>query len=369
VYSEEIMREGFGIESTSISLQHKLQLLEALASAGLRRITLGAFVSPRYVPQMAQFEELLRTMTPRPGVQYYTFTHNRRAREIAMRFSPPLTLDDNLCTFFDDLCDVHQRRNTNRSLADSVRHWPELTAQAREAGVSQGRVAIASAWGSNFLGPFSQQDRLSFIGRQIAAMEAAGLEVVELGLHDSQSWCMPHDLEDDLQQILRTWPSIRRFHLHMHNARGMALPCLYVALRTLRPSDSLLVDGTLGGIGGGQYCGNGTASGMVATEDFMHMLQGMGIEAGVDLGRLIEAVWLLEEITGHAAFGHVSRAGPRPLRPEERYDPNLPAIESLQSARHFRLGPASYEAEGYRPWRNPIEGPWLDPQRVFENSN
>ena len=120
-----------------------------------------------------------------------------------------------------------------------------------------------------------------------------------------RSWCLPHELETDLIEIKRRWPKVKQFHLHMHDARGMALPCIYAALRVLDPSDTLLIDGALGGLGGGQYCGNGIASGMVATEDLHHMLQGMGIDTGVDLDRLIECVWLLEGLLGLSAFGHV----------------------------------------------------------------
>jgi hydroxymethylglutaryl-CoA lyase len=166
-------------------------------------------------------------------------------------------------------------------------------------------------------------------------------------------------MEADLVAIKRRWPAVKRFHLHMHDARGMALPCLYQALRTLDESDTVLVDGALGGLGGGQYCGNGIASGMVPTEDFLHLLEGMGIDTGVDLGRIVECVWRLEELIGHAAFGHVSKAGPRPERASERYSPNLPAIESLRGARHFRLGPDAYAGEAYSPWKRPIEGPWF----------
>jgi hydroxymethylglutaryl-CoA lyase len=138
----------------------------------------------------------------------------------------------------------------------------------------------------------------------------------------------------------------------------MALPSLYAALRTLNSTDTVLVDGTLGGLGGGQYCGNGIASGMVATEDFLHMLEGMGISTGVDMDRLIDCVWMLERMLGVAAFGHVSKAGPRP-RATQLYDANIPAVESLQGARHFKLGPNAYAREAYSPWKNPITGPWF----------
>jgi hydroxymethylglutaryl-CoA lyase len=137
----------------------------------------------------------------------------------------------------------------------------------------------------------------------------------------------------------------------------MALPSLYAALQTLGPEDTLVIDGTLGGIGGGQYGGNGRASGMAATEDVVHMLEGMGIATGVDMDKLIDCVWLLERIIGRLGFGHVAKAGPRPDA-SAHYDPNMPAVESLQAARHFRIGPAAYAAEGYSPWKRPITGPY-----------
>jgi hydroxymethylglutaryl-CoA lyase len=359
VYSEEILREGFGIADARIPLAARVELLEALSDTGLKRITVGAFVSPRFVPQMACFEELLASFRPRPGVEYLTFVHNQKARQRALAFSPPLTLEDEVCTLFQDICDVHQRRNVNRSIPEAMQGWPALIADARSRGVTRARAGIASAWGSNFLGKFSQEYRLWSLAQQIDALRAAGLEVFEIGLHDSQSWCLPHEMEADLAEIRRRWPEVKHFHLHMHDARGMALPCIYAALRTLDASDTVLIEGTLGGVGGGQYCGNGIASGMAPTEDLLHMLEGMGIATGVDLDKVIECVWMLERILGHPAFGHVSKAGPRPTDPAHFYDPNLPAVESLQAARHFRLGRSACEREGWSPWREPITGPWF----------
>jgi hydroxymethylglutaryl-CoA lyase len=181
---------------------------------------------------------------------------------------------------------------------------------------------------------------------------------VEIGLHDSQSWCLPHEVGDDLREIKRRWPQVKQFHLHIHDARGMALPALYAALRTLEPTDTLSVDGTLGGIGGGQYNGNGRAAGMAATEDVLHMLEGFGIETGVDLDKVIGCVWMLERIIGRPAFGHVSKAGPRPIDPTHFYDPNMPGVESLEEAKHFSSGPQAYADSPLRPWREPITGPF-----------
>jgi hydroxymethylglutaryl-CoA lyase len=91
---------------------------------------------------------------------------------------------------------------------------------------------------------------------------------------------------------------------------------------------------------------------MAATEDVVHLLDSLGIATGVDLDRLIDVVWRLEEALGRPTPGRVSKAGPRP-GPGEMYDPNLPFVETFEQARHFKLGPAA-AADGLRPWREPI---------------
>ena len=154
IFSEEVMREGFGIEDVRIPLEDRIALLDALSATGLTRITLGAFVSPRFVPQMACFEELLRRVFPPEGVLYLPFVHNAQARQMAARFSPPLTLEDEDCILFLDICDVHGRRNVNRSIEQLMALWPDTIADAKARGITTGRTAVASAWGSNFMGRF-----------------------------------------------------------------------------------------------------------------------------------------------------------------------------------------------------------------------
>ena len=85
----------------------------------------------------------------------------------------------------------------------------------------------------------------------------------------------------------------------------------------------------------------------------MHMLEDMGIETGVDLDRLIDCVWMLEGILSRPTFGHVSKAGPRPKSPDRWYDPNMPFVQTLEQAKHFRLGPEVYQG-GIYPWKQPI---------------
>jgi len=89
------------------------------------------------------------------------------------------------------------------------------------------------------------------------------------------------------------------------------------------------------------------------TEDAINMLEEMGIDTGVDIDKIIDCVWMLEEMLGRTTLGHVSKAGPRPKNLEEWYDPNAPFIETFEEARHFKLGPSAYEG-GIYPWREPI---------------
>ena len=98
---------------------------------------------------------------------------------------------------------------------------------------------------------------------------------------------------------------------------------------------------------------------MAPTEDTMHMLEGMGIQTGVDMDKLVDCVWMAEEILGRQLWGHVSRAGPRPRSRSEFYDVNAPFIETLEQAGHFKTGPQAYEG-GIYPWNEPISSPYRE---------
>ena len=143
----------------------------------------------------------------------------------------------------------------------------------------------------------------------------------------------------------------------------MALPSIYAALRVLDDTCELQIETTAGGVGGCPYCGNGRAAMMIATEDLMHMLEDMGIYTGVDLYKLIEVVWLAEEIVGHQLYGFVSKAGPRP-RYGRLYPMDMPFVETLDEAKHFLRGPATY-AEQLSPWKAPITS-WMRPAGAAE---
>ena len=356
-YKEECMREGMQIEDVNIPVDAKVKLLDAISETGLKSIVVGSFVSPRYTPQMACVDELMRRFRPKPGVTYTALVANPQGEERARAYAPPLTLEREPVPYLRcHLCDTFVRRNFNRAQAQEIERWPQIVARAKAQGSPAAGIGLNAAWGSNFAGPFTLAQRIEMLSRQHGLWEEAGIHVTHVSLGDPMSWNFPHEVEETLGVLKERWPSVRHFKLHFHNARGMAMTSTYAALRSLEASDTVYFDGSIGGIGGCPYCGNGRATGMVATEDLIHLLARMGIDTGVDLDRLIECAWMLEEMLGRPTFGHVSKAGPCPVRPKDWYDPNMPFVETFEEARHFRLGPSVYE-NGKRPWKEPIPKP------------
>lgn len=355
VVVEEGMREGLQIEDAGLPVTDKIKLLEALSRTGLRRIVVGSFVSPKYTPQMSDIDELVDGFKPAEGVIYTALALNNRGVERRAKHIPPLSLDGALPATLVHLCDVFVRRNTNRSRQEEIDSWPGIVQNAVAAEATQAQIGVNSAWGSNWLGLFSIEERLSMLSKQYDMWAAAGIRVTKVFLGDPMGWHMPDQVEDDLKAIVKNWPSINTFHLHLHNTRGIAPISTYVALRTLQRHHTVIFDGAIGGMGGCPYCGNGRAAGLMPTEDLIYLLEELGFNTGVDLDRLIDAVALAEKIVGHRLYGHVSKAGGRP-RGKRLYPMDMPFVETLEQAQHFRLGPSVYEG-AISPWGGPIRSP------------
>lgn len=346
------MRDGLQIENAAISVADKIRLLDALSGTGLQEIAVGSFASPKWTPQMAEIDEVIRGFTPRPGVRYTYSAYNKQGFERARSFTPPLSPRVRETQLSYSMCDVFLRRNVNRTQEQDVNGWPEKVQKAIDEGVTDGGVHLTAAFGSNWTGEFTLDQRMRELDRMHSLWTAAGIPVTRVSFSDAMSWCMPHGVERQLVAVKERWPDIRDFNLHLHNGRGMAMPSIYAALRVLDSSDTLRLQTSLGGMAGCPYCGNGRAAMMAATEDLMHMLEEMGIYTGVDLTKLIEAAWLAEDIVGHALYGFVSKCGPRP-RYDALYPMDMPRVETLEEARHFIRGPAAYDGAP-SPWKTPI---------------
>ena len=361
VFTEEVMREGMQIESASIPVEDKVELLNALSETGLQNIVVGSFVSPKYTPQMKRIEEVLAKFKPREGVTYLAMIPNERGMERAREFSPPLTLSRGraLPRTSCHQCDVFTRRNYNRSQMKEMSGWAKTIAAAKAKGATEAGIGTNATFGSNFLGDFSVDVTMKFLTKQHELWDAAGIKVTQVSVGDPMGWVHPVKVEEIFTRVKKMWPEVHDFRAHLHNARGMAITATYAGIKCLDEKDTLRVETTLGGIGGCPYCGCGQATGMMPTEDFVHMLEGMGIDTGVDLDKLIKCCWLLEKILGRMAWGHVSRAGPRPMKKERLFDANAPFVETLDQAKHFMFGPKLYEG-GINPWSEPITSPYLE---------
>jgi hydroxymethylglutaryl-CoA lyase len=353
IHTEEGMRDGSQIESADIPAADKIRLLNALSETGLKEIIVGSFVSPRWTPQMANVEDVIRGFTPKPGVRYTYVALNDQGHERARSFMPPLEAPVQEFALRFDMCDVFIQRNNNRTQAQQIAGWPKVIEKARAAGVTFGSIGLASnAWGSNWTGDVGLEQRMLMLDRMHQMWTEAGIKVTRIGFADAMGWAMPHQVEEQLIAVKERWPEIKDFNLHLHNARGVALASVYAALRVLDSSDTLRLQSTIGGFAGCPYCGNGRAAMMIATEDLMHMLEEMGIHTGVDLSKLVEVAWLAEEVVGHPLYGFVSKAGPRP-RYDRLYAMDMPRIETLEQAKHFIHGPKAY-AGAPSPWKGPI---------------
>ena len=360
VFKEEGMREGMQIEDANIPVDDKVRLLDALSETGLKRIVVGSFVSPKWTPQMARIDEIVSKFHPKPGVTYTALALNATGIERAKQYSPPLTIEEDPWPRLTcHMCDAFARRNTNRSHIQEMEVWPKIVAQAQERDVKEAGIGTNASWGSNFLGEFTVDSLMTMLEKQHQLWDEAGIKVVSVSMGDPMSWCRPDKVEESVSRVKEKWPEINHLRLHFHNARNMAIASNYAALRVLGPEDTVELDGSIGGMGGCPYCGNGRATGQAPSEDLLHMMEDMGIETGVDIDKLIDCVWMCEEIVGRPLYGHVSKAGPRPKTVDKLYDINAPFVETMEQAKHFKVGPKAYEG-GIYPYNEPVTSPYRD---------
>ena len=346
VITDDTMREGLQIESADISVNDKLRLLDALGETGAKVISIGSFAHPKWTPSMACIDEIAERFTPKPGVKYTAAVFNKRGFERADAYYPKIDVRNRRFSTNVELCDTFARRNYNRTQSEQIAALDTAVAAAKEAGAEFGAVGLGNPFGSNFEGPFTLEKRMELLDLMIKKWHTAGIQVKKCSFLDAMGWNMPHEVRETLLTIKDKYPEISDFHMHLHDSRGVTLASYYEALQLgVREFDT-----SIGGMGGCPYCGNGRAAGHVPTEDFVNLCHEMGIETGYDLDKLIDAAAIAEEIVGHSLWGHVSKAGARP-RGERLYPPNMPFVETLNEAAHFRKGPEVY-ADQLSPWKD-----------------
>ncbi|HET9932589.1 MAG TPA: hydroxymethylglutaryl-CoA lyase [Polyangiaceae bacterium] len=291
-------RDGLQNEAAPIPLTGKRELVQALIRSGLKRIELTSFVSPRWVPQLADAEELASSMQAPPGVVLSALCPNakglERARAVGLRE----------VAVFLSASETHNRKNTNKSIDQSLDAFEEVVPAARAAGM-QVRAYVSTVWGCPYEGDVDPAVSLRLTQRLLE------LGCYQVSLGDTIGVGTPLQTRQLLKTFLAEVPS-PKLALHFHDTRGTALANALMGLE-LGIAD---FDASVAGVGGCPYAPG--AAGNLATEDLVYMLDGMGVRTGVDLDLLIEAGRVAERVIGRRLPGKVHQAGPRILRPSMR---------------------------------------------------
>jgi hydroxymethylglutaryl-CoA lyase len=284
-------RDGLQNEDP-VPTEAKVRLLDALGRTGVRRIEAVSFVHPKAIPQMADADEVWAKATRVDGVRYSALVPNSRGaqRALAAGFTEVEVVVS--------ASDTHNRRNVNRSTAESLDDIGLLIEELHLAGATA-EVIISTSFGCPYEGDIEPARVAGIVDRVVAD----GADRVSFG--DTTGMATPRRVRDVVTAVRERHPDLPLL-LHFHNTRGTALANILTALEL----GITEYDASVGGLGGCPYAGPG-ATGNVATEEVVHMLHDMGIRTGIDLDALIEAAVLAEEIVGRRLPSGVLRAGSR----------------------------------------------------------
>lgn len=282
-------RDGLQNESRILSLDDKRALVAALVAAGLRQIEVTSFVSPRWVPQLADAGELVESLSAPPGVTFSALCPNATGLERATAAGLKEV------AIFLSASESHNQKNTNKSIQRSLEVFEELIPVARDAGMRV-RAYISTVWGCPYEGAVDPRRALEI------ARDLIRWGVYQVSLGDTLGVGTPLQTQRICEMFLAEF-SAEQLALHLHDTRGTALSNVLVGL----DAGIRTFDAAVAGLGGCPYAPG--ASGNLATEDLVYMLHGMGLETGVDLDALITAGQVAERIVGRKLPGKVHQAG------------------------------------------------------------
>ena len=262
-------RDGLQNEAQPIAVEVKVKLVEMLAEAGLSTIETGSFVNPKWVPQMAGSEEVFSSISRLPGVTYSALTPNLKGFERAFESAASEV------AVFTAASESFTRKNTNCSIDESLSRASELMTAARANKVPV-RGYVSCVVGCPYEGDIAPEK----VAEVASALLAMGCYEISLG--DTIGVGTPASTEAMLKAVLDLVPA-EKLAVHLHDTYGQALANIYAALQM----GVAVVDSSVAGLGGCPYAKG--ASGNVATEDVVYLLNGLGIRHGVDLDKLVQA--------------------------------------------------------------------------------
>ncbi|MBA2723182.1 MAG: hydroxymethylglutaryl-CoA lyase [Methylibium sp.] len=281
-------RDGLQNEPAPVPAADKIELVHRLQAAGLREIEVTSFVSPKWVPQMADNAQVMAGIARRPGVRYSVLTPNLRGLEAAMTPARERWPDE--VVVFGAASEAFSQRNINCGIAESIERFAPVAEAARAAGIKV-RGAVSCALACPYEGE-TDPDRVEFVVR---LMREIGVQHV--GVADTLGTGTPRRVQAAMERALKHYP-IDEVSGHFHDTYGQALANIYACLEL----GIHRFDASVAGLGGCPYAKG--ATGNVATEDVVFMLQGLNIETGVELDALVDAAAF---ISGKLSIKPVSR--------------------------------------------------------------
>jgi len=279
-------RDGLQNEAKQVDAAHKIELVHRLQAAGLREIEVTSFVSPKWVPQMADNAEVMAGLQRRPGVRYSVLTPNLKGFEAALATKP-----DEIVVF-GAASEAFSRRNINCGIEESIERFRPVVEAAHANGIKV-RGAISCALGCPYQGEVTPDE----VERVVRLMRGIGVD--HCGVADTIGVGTPRRVQAAMERALRHYPMVE-VSGHFHDTYGQALANIYACLEMGVHS----FDASAAGLGGCPYAKG--ATGNVATEDVLFMLDGLGIDTGIDLDALVDAGNFISQVLGRAP---VSRAG------------------------------------------------------------
>ena len=281
-------RDGLQNEQQPVAAVHKIELVHRLQAAGLREIEVTSFVSPKWVPQMADNVQVMAGIQRQPGVRYSVLTPNMKGFEAALESRP-----DEIVVF-GAASEAFSQRNINCSIEESVERFAPVVQAAHERGIKV-RSAISCALGCPYQGEVTPDE----VERVVKLLKAIGVD--HCGVADTIGVGTPRRVQAAMERALKHYP-LAEVSGHFHDTYGQALAniyaCLEMGLHTF--------DASVAGLGGCPYAKG--ATGNVATEDVVYLLDGLGVQTGIDLQALVDAGAYISQVLGRPSASRAARA-------------------------------------------------------------
>jgi hydroxymethylglutaryl-CoA lyase len=277
-------RDGLQNEKAFISTKDKIAWINQLSQTGLTYIEITSFVHPKWIPQLADAAEVAANIEKIQGVTYAALVPNLKGLEGALAAN----IDE--VSVFMSASETHNRKNINKSISETFPVLQEVVLQAKKAGKTV-RGYISTVFGCPYEGSIDVEQTIK------VADKLFEMEIDELSLGDTIGVANPRQVQEVLEQFLKRFPK-EKLAMHFHNTRGTALANVLASLEM----GITTFDSSLGGLGGCPYAPG--ASGNLATDDLLYMLDGMGIATGVQMERLAKAALFIEEKIGRKLNSH-----------------------------------------------------------------